>query len=248
MVTVDVEGAQRARRYRSVELLADLVADIGVETTLFVTPDVVENETDVVRSWLEDGHAIGLHVHPERFDRFDSPWLTEYSRESIEWMLQRGKSTFKTYLGHDPDIFRAGRWEFSETLLEALNDQGFVRDASLSPAQRDTERDSKAYATPSLYHGVEEFPITTYDSPLLRPLLWPVSIDCVPLDLSTFLTRRVFLPGFYLLTLRKLRSTSPYTMVVFHDFDLTNESMYGRVRDYLSFLKERGKPTTLRDV
>lgn len=235
LVTVDVEGRRRssastADRYEPVSVLDSVLSDLGIETTLFVTPDVVENRPRAVREWRRAGHTVGLHVHPSRMSG-GSDWLTDYDGDAIDRFVTRGCETFEAHLGFVPTHFRAGRWEYSETLLAVLGDHGFDRDASLVP---DRPRD------PYERHGVEELPLTTYANPLVRPLLRFWDAESIPLYADWFLPRTPLIPGFYAVTYRLLHSSRPYLMTAFHDYDLLAHR--NRIRGYLSWLSERTTP------
>ena len=97
-------------------------------------------------------------------------------------------------------------------------------------------------------HGIEEFPVSVYDNPLLRSMLTPFPINCIPLDLSTFLKRSAFVPVTYIITARQLQRKAPYTMVVFHDFDLAMETMRDRIRTYLKFISKQEDASTLKQI
>ena len=134
-VTVDIEGRTRedgSVGYEPVDRFDDHLASLPCRASLFVTRDVIENRTETVLQWLEAGHAVGLHVHPTRLTG-GSDWLDEYDLETIEEMLDRGVTAFEDHLGHRPTAFRAGRWAYSDRLLDALEAMEFELDSSLRP-------------------------------------------------------------------------------------------------------------------
>lgn len=238
LLTVDVEGGPEPNVYRSVDTLERFLDEVGIPTTLFVTPDVVENRPKTVAKWLDQSHSVGLHIHPERIGPGDSDWLTEYDEESIEEMVAIGCETFADHLGFEPVLFRAGRWEYSEQLLRALQSQGFERDASLRP---DSRRD------PYKRSGIWEIPMTVYDSTIVRQLLRPWTPDSIPLHADAFLAKRAFIPGFYAITWQLLHADIPYLMTSLHDYDVESSTMRTRIEQYLSYAFSRSSPTVIGD-
>lgn len=238
LLTVDVEGGSEPNAYRSVDILEQFLDEMGIPATLFVTPDVVENRPETVAKWLSQSHSVGLHIHPERIGPGDSDWLTEYDKESIEGMVAIGCETFADHLGFDPVQFRAGRWEYSEQLLRALQSQGFEHDASLRPS---------SCRNPYERSGIEEIPMTVYDSAVIRQLLRPWTLDSIPLHADGFLTDRGLIPGFYAVTWRLLHADIPYLMTSLHDYDVESTTMRTRLEQYLSYIFSRTSPIVIDD-
>jgi peptidoglycan/xylan/chitin deacetylase (PgdA/CDA1 family) len=238
LLTVDVEGGSEPNVYRSVDILERFLDEMEIPATLFVTPDVVENRSETVAKWLDQSHSIGLHIHPERIGPGDSDWLTEYGEEMIEEMVAIGCETFADHLDFEPVQFRAGRWEYSEQLLRALRSQGFKRDASLRP---DTRCD------PYERSDIREIPMTVYDSAVIRQLLRPWTLNSIPLHADAFLVKRAFIPGFYAVTWRSLRTDIPYLMTSLHDYDVESTTMRTRLEQYLSYVFSRTSPTVIDD-
>ncbi|WP_160135423.1 polysaccharide deacetylase family protein [Halococcus salsus] len=238
LLTVDVEGGSKPNVYQCVDILERFLDEIEIPATLFVTPDVVENRPETVAKWLDQPHSVGLHIHPERIGPGDSDWLAEYDEESIEEMVAIGCETFDDYLGFKPVQFRAGRWEYSEQLLRALQSQGFERDASL---RSDSRRD------PYERSGIREFPMTVYDSAIVRQLLRPWTIDSIPLHADAFLGKRAFIPGFYAVTWRLFHADIPYLMTSLHDYDVGSTAIRSRIKQYLTYVFSRTSPTVIDD-
>lgn len=237
-VTVDVEGGADPDRYRSVDALAGFLADRDLRATLFATPDVVDYRADAVADWLDAGHEVGLHLHPARLDG-DSDRLSDYSVAAIETLLGRGLETVTDRLGYRPGSFRAGRWEYSRSLLVALERQGIERDASLRPA---------VHTEPYTEAGVAEFPLSVYAHPLIRLALAPWSIDAIGLNADAFLTSWPRRKGFYALTRRILRADRPYVMIAFHDYDILADPLGSTIARYVDWLLDRTEPTTMAEL
>jgi hypothetical protein len=241
LITVDVEGTRPADGstndpYGSVDTLDELLASTDRPHTLFVTPDVVDARTEVVRGWLTDGWTVGLHIHPARLEGGGSDRLSEYDRDAIEEFLATGCETFESKLEYTPTCFRAGRWEYSESLLEALDAQGFERDASLKP-----DRLTRPYST----GGVTEYPLSVYSNPVVGLLTKPWNVEGIPMHADAFLTNRLLAAGFYGATWRLVGSDSSYVMVSYHDYDVLDRNLRRRLRHYQDFLARRTQCTTL---
>jgi hypothetical protein len=239
LITIDVEGGTEPNAYQSVDMLEQFLNEVRVPATLFVTPDVVENRPETVVKWIDQHHLIGLHIHPARLGEGDSDWLAEYDEDAIDEMVAIGCETFADYLDFEPVVFRAGRWEYSEQLLRALENQGFVRDASLRPGSR---------CDPYYRSGIEEIPMTVYETATIRQILRPRNLDSIPLHADLFLENRVFIPGFYAVTWRLLRTDIPYLMISVHDYDVEAATMRRRIGQYISFVAGRTTATTIGEL
>lgn len=241
IVTIDVEGTvaspyRTTDPYSSVEKLASHLTKVGLPVTLFITPDVVENCTEIVSSWLERGVSLGLHLHPARLDGGTSDRLSHYDRDAIEEFIAVGCDAFESRLDTTPNCFRAGRWEYSSHLLEALRSQGFERDSSLK---------SDTYVRPYTESGIKEYPLTVYSNFLVRTLTKPWQFRGIPMHADAFLSNTLLAGGFYGVTWRLVHSNCPYIMVSYHDYDILDQSVCNRLVRYQRFLGERTEVTTL---
>lgn len=244
LVTIDVEGthavdSEHDDPYASVELLDKFLEMVRVPVTLFVTPDVVKQCPETVRGWNRENTTLGLHIHPARLEGGRSDRLSEYDREAIERFLAAGCESFESYLGMTPTSFRAGRWEYCEQLLTALDAQGFERDTSLKP--------DRAMA-PYSHSGIDEYPLTVYSNVLVRLLTKPWDFEGLPLHADAFLGNTVSAGGFYGVTWRLTRSNRPYVMVSYHDYDLLYRPVRNRLGQYQRFLARRTEPMTLESL
>jgi len=234
LITIDVEGAIASDRrpsdaYESIDVLDAFLADIDQPVTLFVTPDVVEHRPSAVNGWL-DVATVGLHVHPTRLAGGDSDRLNEYGREKIKGFLADGCGTFEDRLDVTPTCFRAGRWEYSEALLDALAYQGFDRDASLKPS---------IPTEPYTRKGVREYPLTVYANRAFQVLTAPWDFEGIPMTVDAFISNRIILAGFRAVSRRLIGSELPYFMISYHDYDILDNERRRRLRRYHTFLAER---------
>jgi hypothetical protein len=238
LVTVDVEGQPDVRDYDSVDSLADRLASLSIPVTLFVTPGVVSYRTKTVAQWLDDGHEVGLHIHPARTPMGDSDWLTDYDRATTAEMIAWGIDQFDTYLDYTPEIFRAGRWDYAAELLDVLAEFDFTIDCSLRPDR---------HRTPYERASVRELPLSVYTNPLVRMALRNTSLESIPMTLDTFLPSRTMTVGYYGVAARVALRPAPYLMVAFHNFDV-HESMLGdRIERFVTRCRRVAQPRTVSD-
>lgn len=238
LITVDVEGVHETDSYNCVDFLDELLSNLQLPATLFVTPAVIEARTELVKRWVAERHAVGLHIHPERLGG-DSNWLGQYDLEEIESFLRRGIDVFESHLGERPLLFRAGRWSFSESLLRALAETDFKYDASHRP---DRQRD------PYTSHDVVEFPLSVYGSWIFRNRLFPWDVETLPLSIDALLANTPRTIACYAATWRVLASGPPYCMVGFHDYDLLSKSVRRRIERYLARVSEFTDPITIDEI
>lgn len=237
-LTVDVEGVVESNDFTSVRELDSVLETLSLPASLFVTPAVIEQCTEIVAGWLDGPHTVGLHLHPGRFGG-DSDWLATYEQSAIETFLGRGAQVFERHLGTVPTCFRAGRWSFSGRLLAALAAAGFEADASHRPGGR-----CDVYTR----HGVTEFPMTVVGHPLLRYVLRSTGLDGIPLHTDLLLKPGHRAPALYIATAAAARSERPYVMVSLHDYDLMDDTLRQRIVRYVARLADWCRPVTLETV
>ncbi|AJF24766.1 hypothetical protein SG26_03080 [Haloarcula sp. CBA1115] len=238
LITVDVEGAVESGSYHNVGLLAQTLSNLALPATLFVTPDVIREKTSTVEQWLADGHAVGLHIHPERLGG-DEVWLGEYHQDTVESFLYQGIDVFESHLGERPQLFRAGRWSFSETLLRALAATGFEYDASHRPIE---------HREPYRIHGLVEFPLSVYGSRLFRSRFLSWNVETLPLSIDALLRSTPRCLACYAATWRILAANPSYLMVGFHDYDLSEPPVRQRIERYLARVGEFTEPVSLNGL
>jgi len=238
LVTVDVEGTVDTGSYDSVNLLDKLLSDLALPATLFVTPDVLQHRTETVEHWISKGHAVGLHIHPERLGG-ESDCLGTYDQDDIESFIREGIDVFESYLGVRPYLFRAGRWSFSEELLNALTATDIKYDASHRPVHQ---------SGPYMQHDVVEFPLSVYGSWLFRNRFFPWDVETLPLSIDALFTSELRSIACYAATLRILAANPPYLMMGFHDYDLTTPSIRKRIERYIARISEFTDPAPLDEM
>lgn len=236
VVTVDVEGSSEPNRYESVDVLDSILQVSNLSYTLFITPDVIRNRPEIVRTWADAEHVVGLHIHPARLDGGKSDYLTDYGQAEIENFVAQGCEVFEEVLETSPKCFRAGRWEYSERLHEVLGESGFDYDSSLRP-NRSLEPFSR--------NGVTEIPHSIYADTLIRVLLKPWDVLGNAMNTIAFSPDAWFSRSFIAriifrtVTKRVLDSNRPYLMIAYHDYDLTSDPLQSRIQQYQSSLVDR---------
>ena len=237
LVTIDIEG--NSGEYECVNDLYSMLNEIDFGCTLFVTPDVVKNRTELVEDWIKDDHEVGLHIHPRRMTG-GSDWLTEYKENEIEDMVINGTLVFEDELSYTPDIFRAGRWAYSNPMLKALGSQGYSIDASLRPREE---------TNPYRRYGVKEVPHTVYSNVAVKAALKPFTVESIPFHADGWLSKsrlpRLF---FHSVTLRKTASQPDYFMTSFHDYDVEATTLRDRITSYIKKLKRKATPITINET
>jgi len=238
LITVDVEGAIDSGSYYTVNLLAETLSDLALPATLFITPDVIREQTSTVRQWITDGHTVGLHIHPERLGG-DDVWLGQYSQHAIESFLGQGTDVFESYLGDHPRFFRAGRWSFSKRLLRALATTDIKYDASYRPLKQHEPYRSR---------GIVEFPLSVYGHRLFRTQFFPWDVETLPLSIDALLQSTPRSLACYTATWRILTTEPSYLMIGFHDYDLSSPPVRRRIERYLARVSEFTEPVSLSEV
>lgn len=238
LITIDVEGIANENNFWSVDRLAELVETLSVPISFFVTPAVARNRSGTISAWLDNGHEVGLHVHPSRFGG-ESDFLGEYDAPAVAEFLSRGTDVFEKQLNHEPVGFRSGRWSFSNSILEALIGTGFEYDASYRPS---------GPCDPYVHGDILELPMSVYGNRVVELLLSRYEINGIPLHADAFLRNAVRTVPFYGVTRLVARQDRPYVMVSLHDYDLCRPDVRDRVQRYLARLTEWLPPETLRTV
>ena len=105
---------------------------------------IVEAWEQILQQAIRRGHDVQLHLHPQ-WDgaTYDGRWhldlakwsLTNLPADKMHELLQRGKQTLETLLGHRVTGFRAGNWILkpSNPAMDTLSKLGFRGDTSVVP-------------------------------------------------------------------------------------------------------------------
>ena len=112
-----------------VPLALDALDHAGVKLTFFVVGSDAANPRNarLLRSIVERGHEVGNHSFEHE------PWLHRLSRERLEAEVVRTQDAMAQATGNDPSGFRGPGYSWSPELLELLEQQGYLYDASTLP-------------------------------------------------------------------------------------------------------------------
>lgn len=113
--------------------LLDLLAQKDATATFFFTGDAASNFPEIVRAIDEAGHEVGCHslYHETVGDPiFEIPGVKPLLPEEVPLRLQVATDWVAEALGRQPVSFRAPRLWGSTAMVNALEDLGYVADAS----------------------------------------------------------------------------------------------------------------------
>lgn len=107
----------------------DVLDVLNLKITFFIVgyDAAVENNSHVLQEIVARGHEIGNHsFHHES-------WLREYSKEQIDKEIQLSEEAIYNATGIKPLGFRGPGFSWSISLLEVLQQRGYLFDASTLP-------------------------------------------------------------------------------------------------------------------
>jgi peptidoglycan-N-acetylglucosamine deacetylase len=114
-------------------LLLDVLDRRSAAATFFFTGDAADGHPDVVRRVAVRGHEVGCHTlyHETVGDPiFDIPGLRPLLPEEVPLRLRRATERVENALGRQPVSFRCPRLWGSTAVVNALEDLGYVADAT----------------------------------------------------------------------------------------------------------------------
>ncbi len=136
MFTVDVEGIPLENGYfdyssviNGIPLLLDLFEEFNVCSTFFVTSDVAENTTDVIKDVIKNGHEVACHG-------FEHQLLDLNSRNEQLKNIKIATEIINKNLHVTPIGFRAPVNKVNEKTLEVLAELGYKYDSSVAPSSK----------------------------------------------------------------------------------------------------------------
>ena len=107
----------------------DLFRKNNVKATFFVVGKDAENKhkKELLKQIREEGHEIANHS-------FSHPLgLSSLPKKEIETEVRKAENAIKKITGMKPAGFKAPRWDLSSKLLDILEENNYVYDASLLP-------------------------------------------------------------------------------------------------------------------
>lgn len=126
--TIDCEATQRAiddvsLGMRSLRGYADLLAEAGLQGTLFVLPSDAEAYPKLLRELAGEGFEIGLHYHPQEDGHSD--YCGAYSYDDQVAMYGQAAQRFADAVGFRPQTFRTGSFSANDMTFPATTQVGF---------------------------------------------------------------------------------------------------------------------------
>src|SRR3972149_9719726 len=118
--------------------LLKMLKGFKIPGVFFITREVADNESWIVRKILKHGHEIGCHIHPYSHQNITGKfrlierkrdYLAAYSKEKQKQMIIACKKAIENYV--DCDIFRSGRMSVNRQTIEILNALNFKIDSSV---------------------------------------------------------------------------------------------------------------------
>ncbi len=118
---------------KGVPLLLDLFAKKGITTTFFIVGDVARKYPTIVKDICSGGHEVGCHslYHETIGDPiFTAPTVEPMLPEEIPNRLRKATLQVAEVIGELPRSFRAPRLWGSTSMINALEDIGYLVDAT----------------------------------------------------------------------------------------------------------------------
>jgi peptidoglycan/xylan/chitin deacetylase (PgdA/CDA1 family) len=111
---------------RSIEGYFQTAKQYGFPVTLFVHPEVAENNKDLLYNLRAEGTCLGLHLHPYKFDK--GQYLQDlgaYSKNDQKKILIEAKTVWVEALDQTPLYFRAGYFSANDNTFRILQELDF---------------------------------------------------------------------------------------------------------------------------
>jgi len=146
--------------YKGIENWRKLLKKHNIKATFFLSTNCFSAngiEFDEIikqlKLLLEEGHEIGLHMHPDSDlslqkilgKKFNATSAKFYSRKEIDEFIKTGKQLIKKHLNTNATSFRWGNWALNTDAVKALGKNGFKIDSSATPGIKGHKNDEMAY-------------------------------------------------------------------------------------------------------
>lgn len=108
----------------------------GYPVSLFVHPEVVVADPVVFKQLEEDGHTLGLHLHPWRFSdgKYESE-LGGLPDSDARAVIAEATAVWQSALGYRPKLFRAGAGSANDSTFRILSELGFEGGSTTIPGR-----------------------------------------------------------------------------------------------------------------
>ncbi len=132
----------------------------------------------VVRTILDRGHNVGVHIHPDHMADKKRLFLYEYTRDEQYDIIKRCTDLYTEIVGHPPKSFRAGKYGANHDTLDILCELGYQYDFSEFYHQKWCGINPPiTINAPCKYKTLTEFPVTMHQSVHVGPLVREDKLD-----------------------------------------------------------------------
>ncbi len=112
-----------------VPYILELLRELNLKLTFFIVGQdaAVELNQKYIRMIADAGHEIANHSFKHE------TFLHLYTREELEDEIEKSHAIIKSVSGQEPKGFRGPGFTWNETLLEVLEEKGYIYDSSTFP-------------------------------------------------------------------------------------------------------------------
>lgn len=169
--TMIYSKASNGKEY-GIRYLMKMFDERGIRGLFFVDiPEIVDHGEDKIERVLKEihdnGHDVGVHVHPDHMADINRRHLWEYTRDEQYEIIARCTEFYEKVLKRAPVSFRAGRYGADNNTLSVLDQLGYKYDMSEFYASRyclirpEVAWNRIVQCGPN---GLKEVPVTTFRS------------------------------------------------------------------------------------
>lgn len=241
--------------------LLEVSKEFKLRTTLFVTGQFALSYPEIIKEALNYGYEIGSHGWEHGLKTDEDYGSANYNQQK-KWINQSIQAIEKV-TSKRPLAFRAPDLKINKTLLQILEEKGFLFDSSVPARRFDFKVGFRYFRTPlhpyhpsSLHFGREG------NSPILEV---PPSAYFIPINMSQL---RRFGLGILKLVIKKVEKKSPILVFYCHPSEFTDlknltlpadeepsflkrmgPENFSLLKDFLSFIISRGyKPSFISEA
>ena len=112
---------------KSIPRILKLLNSYNIKSTFFVLGPDVENQTELYKKIIKEGHEIGNHTYSHFHD------LKKGQTRKIKEEIKKSHDIIQDKLKVTPIGFRAPNYSFSKKLIPLLKKAGYIYDSSIVP-------------------------------------------------------------------------------------------------------------------
>src|SRR5690349_20894994 len=126
--TIDCESSRReindlSLGEHAIRGFAEILEEKGWRGTFFLTPEEVQPFASLLAEKAQQGHEIGIHLHPDE-SGFGSAYLGTYSRAAQKEIYHKARATFENHLGIRPTSCRPGYCSANDSTFPVMAECG----------------------------------------------------------------------------------------------------------------------------